>query len=315
MPYHISPKTGRANLCRAKKACPFGDVPHFKTKDDAEAHLQKTLEATYSTFKTTTKSSSEVVSEVIAAAQAREDLGTGWRSSWDLLHDVIPGDFTVEREIEEPDYYDTILIKKDGEYYSARTHGYGWDADYRLMSFSKVEPIRVKQEITGVKNVETTVFPPLAEIISQGKTSSLYYKNDGEPGWKITAGYASSSRYDREDGTSIIIEPLKPAGNQTLNDEPLFVNIPLDFEENGERQNARQMDEGLLIYDTRENRGVVLKWRGGSEIGESSSEFLFDGKRLRSEEYRSAWYSMGPGEIFEIEGTGKFQDAVYFKKA
>lgn len=55
--YHVNGETGRAGICRAtKKGCPLGDdTPHFESKEEAKAHIEKTEASNNSAFTTVKK--------------------------------------------------------------------------------------------------------------------------------------------------------------------------------------------------------------------------------------------------------------------
>lgn len=57
--YHVNKNTGRAGICRATmKGCPLGaDTPHFNTKEEAKAHIEKTEANNNSQFSTMKKKS------------------------------------------------------------------------------------------------------------------------------------------------------------------------------------------------------------------------------------------------------------------
>ena len=44
MAYHVNPETGRPNLCRAQKQCPFGGAEeHFASKAEARSHFEREM--------------------------------------------------------------------------------------------------------------------------------------------------------------------------------------------------------------------------------------------------------------------------------
>lgn len=51
--YHISPRSGRVSECSARvRSCPFGDSPHYGTRQEAQAHLEaEHAKHTFSSFR------------------------------------------------------------------------------------------------------------------------------------------------------------------------------------------------------------------------------------------------------------------------
>lgn len=314
--YHISPKTGRANICRATKQCPLGDnAAHFSSKEEAHDHIESELKKENFSFSTTSLATVKDIDELYGLPQDSSPYSVD-----EYLYRHLPKDYSLKESIEGPDYYNASLVSKGRNDYIIRTSG-GPYSDFEVLQVSKVERATKAQISTTAKHVRHTggdkeVNAMLKDVVkmskeevkkSKDKWPRSVMEDDG-----IRISYVGERTFTRPDGSKIMCFPIKAEGDRSFTDEPLPVAPSVSFEENGEKQNARRMDFGYMMFDTSTNKGVVLKYRAASDGSFESDYFKFNGGKLEAALARS--WDEGKGSIFIVEGTG-VKSAEYFKYA
>lgn len=109
--YHISPKTGRPNLCEATiKDCPVGGA-HFATKDEAREYGEKVLKEEYGETSSLSKGSkkNQTMKETVKSPESIIPAPYSMRemSEWEIetyIHNA------ADYEYETTDYYDEYAI-------------------------------------------------------------------------------------------------------------------------------------------------------------------------------------------------------------
>lgn len=306
--YHISAKTGKANICRATKQCPLGEkTPHFSTKEEAQDHIEAELKKESYSFKTMSRSSEAVIDRIMDI----ERDGGAW-SVDSYLHEGLGDGYTVDRVIEGPDYLNQAHVEKDGAHFIVTVTGGEWSA-YEVQNARRATLETKDQWKTKTALVETTkgnaaVNGLLREVAKYGASH-----NDGpiREGY-ISVGGSRDITITRKDGSKIHCFNVEAAGDRRLTDEPYPVETNVEFTENGEKQNARQMDRGFVMFDERDGVGVLLKYRAASEMGDQSGEFAFSGRELGPAR-ENRWYD-NAGDIYVLSGKEK-ATAEYFKYA
>lgn len=324
--YHVNQNTQKPNLCRAtKRPCPLGaDTPHFESKEEAQAYVEAEAKKDNFTFSTLRKPPATTPNSA-AAERRRKALEEfhSLRESKSIYEMVsqLPNASILE-EHSHVDYNNQVVVEREGDHYLLDTHEGTW-SDFYYLSSTPVERATQKQIAAGISSpVDSTegydeVNATLGELLDDYKNKrgdSLLWEEDGA--MSLDASLVAGSPYGwssslggktREDGSKIIIEALTPPADGDVLDKPLAVQVDLDLYENGQLQNARQMEQGVLVYDTRHNSGVVLCWMDGSEsVLNDNENFLWrDGALVADPKlYQS---------IRILEGDGSERDASYWK--
>lgn len=311
--FHVNPETGRANICRAtKKGCPLGvGVEHFDTKTDANEYIeQEAKKASYS-FSTVSKKNEDDLEELVNLPQR----GYGYHVDY-YLDEVLPPYFKrVGESIEGPDYVNASVVASGKDHYVVRTMAMITEAEafdvYRVVP-EKTTQVRANAEKVSSTSNSMEVNSLLLETkqrMSNLKDNHLFIQNN------VVSAYSTEKvTFTREDESKIYCYPIYPPGDRSFHDFPDPVATDVEFTENGQKQNSRTMDRGYVIFDSRSNKGVLMKFMSASDGKSESSEYKFDGKMLTPKDDNSRW-SIGPGHLYLLSGKGETQEATYYKKA
>lgn len=319
--YHIG-KDGQPKPCRAAAGnCPLGeDSPHFSSKNSAQDYIEGELKKESYSFATVSKKSEEAEQEI---ADLPRD--TYADSADDYLNNSLSEDFSVGVTREGPDYINQTLVNHGDDHYVVRTSG-GEYTSFEVLTVDRVRPVRVPQHKAEANLVSTTRRHPevnrlLKEVQEHDATITPSDKpwNDEEQrvfrsGNVLWAQSGRSKTIEREDGSKIHCFPLKTDGERNFTDTPYPVDVGVTLEENGERQNAREMDRGYAIYDDRSGKGVLMTYRAASEVGHESGGFKFDKGYLQPDEdsLGSSRFDRA-GNIYTLEGKAS-GTATYYKR-
>lgn len=116
--YHISPKTGNPNICRAKTAesCPIsknddGVVEHFETKEEARDAYERHMEE---------KAKTEAAAEKLRKEKIREERKKAAEKNWPSPTDEAVEAYRDQGFVVEPHYKSlTNITRKQADGYSA----------------------------------------------------------------------------------------------------------------------------------------------------------------------------------------------------
>lgn len=340
-------KAKTASACKADPAFGEDKPPHFESKEAAKQYIEEKLEKkhgeksarkiTKSNTKTREEKQREKDMETIAAALEYEKKLEKNKYSYmgnienlDMFMDEhLPG-FNSVRSIAKVNYANEMVLEKDGNYYIMTTHG----GVYFNHSILDIEPV-VKKAKTQVETEaeqkdeikDQEIVDSIYEVMDARKKSyedrndKAYYSDMLYPA-DPHAEYSPTNyptfyvdvenfTHEREDGSKIHVFRLEAEGDQSLYDVPSPVSVPVEMYENGERENARVMENGLVVYDTRSDKGVLLAHRissDGYEYGESSFS-IKNTSTLTYNEKRSESQS-----IFLLNGTGSNTTTDYYQK-
>ena len=152
--YHISPKTGRANACKARvKPCPLGsENDHYPTKEAAQTAYE-------------TKMKSETLRKTSTTAAAKETLNKETEKDWARLRDVNLRVDAVnklaQQELRKRDFYDK--------------------AKKALSKAKEAEDRPVEDYAYGEANKRGTVHGHASEALRELQKAEPYSPNRGEP--------------------------------------------------------------------------------------------------------------------------------------
>lgn len=314
--YHVNQNTGRPNLCKAsKKPCPVGGE-HFPNKEAAQNHIEEELKKANYSFATVSKKSDKNLSTLENLPKS----STSYHVSSYLDQHVENQGFTVTENIEGPDYYNTSLVEKDGEHYVLRTVG-GPYTDFEPLNAYRVRPAEKPQIQTKASTISSTkgheeVNALIKEVIAAEKPFDPKGWGIGEvfnASGTINIGSSKNKTITREDGSKIYCFNVQAPGEREFQDEPYPVDPGVEFEENGEKQNSRRMDEGYVIFDERSSKGVLLKYEAASEMGYQDYSYEFKRGVLAPTKRDSSWLET-PGDMYLLEGQGT-ASVTYYKNA
>jgi hypothetical protein len=316
--YHVNPKTGRAGICRAKIKCPLGEsTPHFPDKASAQEYVEESLKREHYGFSTSTKSSNEVVQTLLDL-----DQGSFSHTAETFLRRGLEGkEVTFGQTIEAPDYLNYTLLENNGNTFIVSTNG-GSYSDFVVLNVDRVnQESQPQMETTSERVKDTQDFPKINQMFQEIEELDSQLPIDPAHPWRTSSLFSEGStsiagglnrELVRDDGSKIISFAVKSPGDRKLTDLPEPVAIDLEFRENGERQNARMMDRGFVIYDTRAQQGVLLKHEAGSEGGDQDDRYDWDGQKL-SPSSPSKEYRPSPADLYVITGTDTTVDTPYYK--
>lgn len=322
--YHVG-KDGEAKPCRAAEGnCPLGsESPHFGSKADAQDFIEGELKKENYAFSTVSRKSEE-------AAQVISDIpkDSYASSADDYLHSNLSEDFDVGLTREGPDYINQTLVDHGDEHYIVRTTG-GEYSSFEVLDVDRVLPVRVKQYKAEATHVNTTrKHPEVNKLLREVQEHDAKITPSEKPwkdkdrrvflaGTRLEAGSNVTRTIEREDGSKIHCFGLETEDSRSFTDVPYPVDVGITLEENGEKQNAREMDLGYAIYDDRTGTGVLITYRAASEIGHESGDFQFKKGVLKpDEESLGKPYSRynRAGDIYVLDGK-ESKTATYYKRA
>lgn len=121
--YHVNKITGRTNTCRAtKKGCPLGaDTPHFESKAEAKAYIEKTEAEQNSAFATVSKEANAEGGLSDLANLSDEDLNRREEEYKGELNDL-DGDLYESMQYDQQINEALGMIKEDGDTERAREY-------------------------------------------------------------------------------------------------------------------------------------------------------------------------------------------------
>lgn len=320
--YHISKKTGRPNICKAKtpdscRAEPvFGENKHFENKEDAQKYMEEKFSQTYETVNTESRQKSksqtsennrlvdEFRDKFSSSPYDYDDSSVSFSDPYEFLKKNLPG-FTVEKEISQIDYRNEFLLKKDNNYYAAQMYGGDW-MDYSLSSINRVRRETAPQLETQIESRNSITDEDVMNSIRELQNADKLHKPFKAKNSNVNSlsFWSNSEEYVRDDGSKIYSFNLDAEGDTLLSDLPKPVKVDIELSENNERQNARMMESGYVIYDTRTQKGAVFVHQSGSE---ESGEYRF--KQTKNEISKMDKFEQN---IYFIEGTGKTVENEYF---
>lgn len=323
--YHINRK-GDAALCRAKTKCPLGDdSPHFESKQAAEDYIEQALKAKHYAFGTTSRAANEFQGMLLMLSEEEEEgkygdskFGSVEAFVRDGLRDEDRDNLRFLDQIDAPDYLTHVLIEKDGNYFTMSTTG-GEYSVYEVLGVNQVRRETKEQIVATSIPVEDTSDHPEVNAIFQElgkiepKPTQQYGLENIVTHDAIHVGASPDKTYQRTDGSKIVAFNIDSPGDRSFSDEPDPVLTDVDFDENGHRQNAREMDRGYCVYDTRSQVGVLFKQRTGSEGSSQSGSFEWNGSYIHPQENQSKYGPDVPGHIYVIEATGETHQAPFYK--
>lgn len=318
--YHISPKTGRPNICSAKtpEACKFSQeagrtVDHFDTKEEAQAHIEKVLSEQYAETSSQNKAVKRDLNTLIRFLDESHDRTF---SSTERIMNNIP-DFKEVEMLEKIDYGNELLLEKDGNYYIMSVWGDNNQYfDYEVLG---VEPvIKQKEKVLKTEQQYTEkIYDPeltknllsFSEKYSQ-KYRSFVSKTDEDSPYDYAIDFwGLDKEKNKNNKDSLKVYHIEPKYNRSLLQKPLPIEYDVDMYENEEKQNAREFDDGYLIFDESLNKGFVFTFRSGSEDANGSEELYIKNGEIRIDENDP--YQ----RLFLIEGLGETVDKEYWKRA
>lgn len=320
--YHISKKTGRPNICKAQtpescRAEPvFGENKHFDSKEAAQKYMEEKFSQTYQTISTERKSNQksktlennrlvkEFSDKFTSSPYDYGDNSTSFDDPYDFLNKNLPG-FSIEKEISQIDYRNEFLLKKDEDYYVVHMYGGDW-MSYSLSSVKKVKKQTSPQLETNIESQDSItdedVMNSIKELQNADKLSKPFKNKNSKVNYLYLSG--DPEEYVRDDGSKIYSFSIDAEGDTSLYDVPDPVKVDIELSENDERQNARMMEAGYVIYDTRTQKGAVFVHQSGSEDG---GEYRFnqsDNSISKLDSYEQ--------NIYLIEGTGQTVESEYY---
>lgn len=328
--YHISKETGLPNICRAKtpescRAQPaFGekDIPHFDNKSDAQKYIEEQLAKQHEELSSNSKKDRKDENEKIV----KKDLETIHQALTyveelvkeqefqfegvienidDFFDDHLPG-FTKVKELSQVGYTNEYLMEKNNNFYLVRTYG-GDYIKHKILSADMVYQKTAPQIDVALNNVE--------EIDDEEIMSSIMELHKTYDGFNIIDDknertiYFNGSRIvlERDDQSKVYGFPLYAEGDQSMLDSPEIVNVHVEMYESDERQNARVMDKGYVVYDTGTGKGIVTTYRDASEDGGGDYFFILDENTISKSPSDPGYQN-----IYSISGTGKIIDTSYY---
>ena len=303
--YHVNPETGRPNICNPVKTgvCKYGeDAPHFSSKEEARENVEAVMANTYATAPSTSKLKAEIQAEVNETFYAHT--ASAYNSLDDFFGEAFP-QAELLKVVEQVDYRNEVLFDHRGEKFIATFYGGDW-ARYEPLQVSPAVEAKAEQVGARVGESLDSLDPRhealMSEFTKQGVRLAHYTEKFGYS----FVGISDAQSVTRPDGTRIHAFTLIPPGDSRLNDKPYPVQVDIELSENGERQNSRQMENGVVIFDERSQDGVAFIWQDGSESG---GEYRF----LKREGVVKPNYSEGQ-RIVALKGTGEKVEASYWKK-
>lgn len=308
--YHISKDTGRPNICNAKtpESCraepAFSEKtpPHFEDKEVARAYVEKKLADSYSELPSSSKAKNENLLQAQDVVSFNND--ATYSNPEQFFKEKLPG-FSIVKEIEKIDYMNQILTEKDGDHFVFNFYGGDW-MNYEPLSVKAVTKAHGEQIDANLTKIDELVDREILDSINEISSSEKSIVNDDEYSEVYIYG-GQSATLEREDGSVIHTFPLNSEGESSILDRPTPVAINIELYENGERQNARVMETGFVIYDTRTKKGAAFVYETASE---GDHYYIFDkdeaGVKIRDE---------GKQSIYTIEGTDEFKKVEYWKNA
>ena len=262
MQYHINPKTGRPNICRAHvRACPIaGPNAHFSTKDQAVKSYEKSMQKDL--LSTVSKSSKQppppLKSGSAEEVEARETLHETWKRAGSIYstQDAPAVDISTLRA-EQGRWFDTLNEDElDAvSVYSRPTHHRRINAGLRHDSLTGVDQNTVQALDSALSKHESTsgertVYRGLSD--TEGFVASL------KKGKKITLkGFTSTSlsmksaamfTHDRND-PAVLMEIVTSKG------------APVDL---GEKELLLPRDQGFHVMDIKP--GCTLDGRAATVV-------------------------------------------------
>jgi hypothetical protein len=318
--YHISPKTGRAGLCSAAHGnCPFGaSTPHFPDKQASNDYIEQELKQQRYSFTTTSKSASQFIANLMEIPESENSWGVN-----SYLQDGLRAfgyDLKIGETIEAPDYINYTVLSKDEENFLLETSG-GEYSSYKVLEAHKVKLMKSPLIRTESKEIDNTQdYPNINKMLKEVMEHDPPALPDNRWAYngrvfrdgQITVGEFANREIVRPDGTKILCFNIPAEGDRKFTDEPFPVDSDVRFSENGHRQNAREMDIGACIYDTRTGEGIVLKYLAGSEGNYQHSSFEWNGEKLLPETPNPVWRE-APGDIYVIKATGEVDETSHYK--
>lgn len=327
--YHISKDTGLPNICRANtpNSCraqsAFGekDIPHFEDKNDAQKYIEKQLSKKHNVFSSNRKKLDKhkqnlnenwnSINQALANLKELEEQQTYQYEGVvedinTFFADELP-EFKNVRETIQVDYTNEHLLEKDGNYYLFRTYG-GDFIKYKILSVRIVEEKTTPQIEASLNLVEEIndkdIVLAVKELSGSYNTVGIHF----EPEDNDTTVYFNGDKVvlERDDGSMIHGFPIYSEGDSSMMDKPYAVSVNIEMYESEERQNARVMDTGYAVYDTRSNKGAIFTYRDSSEDGGGDYYFMLDnGKLIKSPS------DPGYQRIYSLSGTGNTIQATY----
>lgn len=302
--YHISKESGRPNICRAEiQDCPVGGA-HFGDKKEAKEYAEKTLKNEYgetsSLKKTSTKKKKKNTTvkhpvnydQIIQTQQLFNDLAMSNNKKMvdeyayealvaspmdeaqaadfiDMKGDVYNfsnddmriiselSQFKTKGRISQIDYMDDVLIEKDGQSYVASfaVDTWGWGDKNEFLSIRPVQKIEKDQIATNIEPVDEIDDSEISQLAEKVLIKNHNKKNS----------YDIYKDFDFKDDENIVYHEIYSEGDTTYTDAIPEVESDIYLYENDEKQNARVMEKGVLIFDKKLNKGFIKKYMTASE--------------------------------------------------
>lgn len=323
--FHLTP-TGQARTCNAKtpESCKYSKlsgevVEHYNSKEDAQAAYEleqekngnsnrplkktsikkvKTADNESVNWKEIAKTSklmnnvltdpvlnSHAYSLILSEPSTSDEITKFYDVSGDQAETLSElSTYKPVSHIQQVDYRGQTLAEKNGQHYIFHTYEDSWDDKIELLNYTPVQKVEKEQINTEYTHVDKISDPDIQKMMKEHYRYNAQQKK-----------YRAPYFWDSKEQSDIIVQNISAEGDSSIMDELQELKIDYTPYENEEKQNARVMEIGTVVFNKKINKGFMHTHMSASDGYPEDDGLKIDNKgNIKPTE----------GSLYVITGTG-----------